>query len=69
MVHLTMDNMNNSFLTIPSFPEQKSIVKYIEKELSILDSQITKANQRIELLNELKQSIITEAVTGKIKVC
>ena len=68
MVHLTMDNMNNSFLTIPSFPEQKSIVKYIEKELSILDSQITKANQRIELLNELKQSIITEAVTGKIKV-
>lgn len=69
MVHLTMDNMNNSFLTIPSLPEQKSIVKYIEKELSILDSQITKANQRIELLNELKQSIITEAVTGKIKVC
>lgn len=68
MVHLTMDNMNNSFLTIPSLSEQKSIVKYIEKEVSILDSQISKANRRIELLNELKQSIITEAVTGKIKV-
>ena len=68
MVHLTMDNMNNSFLTIPSLSEQQSIVKYIEFEVSKVDAQISRANRRIELLNELKQSIITEAVTGKIKV-
>ena len=49
--------------------EQQDIVNYLESETSKIDAQIAKANRRIELLNELKQSIITEAVTGKIKVC
>ena len=49
--------------------EQQTIVNYLETETSKIDAQIAKANRRIELLNELKQSIITEAVTGKIKVC
>ena len=63
-------NMIQDFwMTIPPVSEQQNIVKYIDGEISKIDSQIAKANQRIELLNELKQSIITEAVTGKIKVC
>jgi type I restriction enzyme S subunit len=48
--------------------EQIEIAKLIKNKVSKIDSQISKANRRIELLNELKQSIITEAVTGKIKV-
>ena len=63
-------NMIQDFwMTIPPVSEQQNIVKYIDGEISKIDSQIAKANQRIELLNELKQSIITEAITGKIKVC
>ena len=63
-------NMIQDFwMTIPPVSEQQNIVKYIDGEISKIDSQIAKANQRIELLNELKQSVITEAVTGKIKVC
>lgn len=54
---------------IPPITEQQAIVAHIEKKVSKIDLQITKANRRIELLEELKQSIITEAVTGKIKVC
>lgn len=54
---------------IPPITEQQTIVTYIEKKVSKIDLQISKANRRIELLEELKQSIITEAVTGKIKVC
>lgn len=56
-------------LPIPSIKEQKNIVKRLDEECTKIDSQISNANHRIELLNELKQSIITEAVTGKIKVC
>ena len=63
-------NMIQDFwMTIPPVSEQQNIVKYIDGEISKIDAQISKANRRIELLNELKQSIITEAVTGKIKVC
>lgn len=63
-------NMIQDFwVTIPPLSEQQIIVAHIEKETTKIDSQITKANRRIELLEELKQSIITEAVTGKIKVC
>lgn len=62
-------NMIQDFwMTIPPVSEQQNIVKYIDGEISKIDAQISKANRRIELLNELKQSIITEAVTGKIKV-
>jgi type I restriction enzyme S subunit len=56
------------WMTIPPVFEQQNIVKYIDGEISKIDAQISKANRRIELLNELKQSVITEAVTGKIKV-
>lgn len=63
-------NMIQDFwMTIPPVSEQQNIVKYIDGEISKIDAQISKANRRIELLNELKQSVITEAVTGKIKVC
>ena len=63
-------NMIQDFwMTIPPVSEQQNIVKYIDGEISKIDSQKAKANQRTELLNELKQSIITEAITGKIKVC
>lgn len=63
-------NMIQDFwVTIPPLSEQQAIIAHVEDKVGKIDSQISKANRRIELLNELKQSIITEAVTGKIKVC
>lgn len=60
--------LSNIKIPVPSMKEQIEIAKHINNEVSKIDSQISKANRRIELLNELKQSVITEAVTGKIKV-
>lgn len=60
--------LSNIKIPVPSMLEQIEIAKLIKNKVSKIDSQISKANRRIELLNELKQSIITEAVTGKIKV-
>ena len=61
--------MNNSFIPMPTISGQKSIVKQIEIENFRLDKLATKAERQISLLQELKQSIITEVVTGKRKVC
>lgn len=63
------DTLKNIVIPIPPIQEQQKIITHIENETGKIDSQISKANRRIELLEELKQSIITEAVTGKIKVC
>ena len=66
---ISASDFANVKLPSPDYDEQLAIVSSIEKEVLKIDAQISKANRRIELLNELKQSIITEAVTGKIKVC
>lgn len=66
---INQDRTGSLFCPIPSIEEQTQIVQFIETKTERIDAQISKANRRIELLSELKQSIITEAVTGKIKVC
>ena len=62
------DLMHNN-ICLPPLEEQKGIVDYIETKVKPIDQMIGKATREIELLREYKQSIITEAVTGKIKVC
>ena len=67
--NISQDIIKKLKVSIPPISEQRIIVDHIADEVSKIDAQISKANRRIELLNELKQSVITEAVTGKIKVC
>lgn len=66
--HLNSTQIGDTMVVLPPLKEQQYIVDYIKGEEESFDIKISKANRRIELLNELKQSIITEAVTGKIKV-
>ncbi|MEY8685791.1 restriction endonuclease subunit S [Bacteroides sp. AN502(2024)] len=70
----TMHRMSRTMLghqqiVVPHITEQRAISDYLEKKCSRIDSAIAKAKRAIELLREFKQSVITEAVTGKIKVC
>ncbi len=57
-------------LQIPSPPlhEQERIVEYLDEQTSIIDSTIATEEKRIELLKEYRQSLISEVVTGKVKV-
>lgn len=55
-------------LPVPPFSEQTAIVEFLDKKCSTIDKQIAKVEKQIELLNEYKQSVITECVTGKRKV-
>ena len=69
MTHITMDSMNNSVIPLPPLNEQREIVAYIEQETTKVDHAQQQAERQIELLQELRQSVITEVVTGKRKVC
>ena len=53
----------------PQKGEQNSIADYLDKKCTSIDSSISKAQHQVELLQEYKQSLITEVVTGKRKVC
>ncbi len=57
-------------ITIPLLPieEQKSIVRHIETECTYINAKIAKTQKLIELLTEYRTALITEVVTGKIKV-
>ena len=52
----------------PSIKEQQQIVQYIETETSRIDQEIAATQKEIELLEEYRQALIAEAVTGKIDV-
>lgn len=69
IVNLTKEIIGNMPVPLPPINEQYQIVAYLKECTIKLDTYIAHAEQRIALLQELKQSIITEAITGKIKVC
>ncbi len=65
---LTSENLMNIDIIIPPLEEQTQIVKSIEKEISRIDTKSEKTKKLIDLLGEYKQSLISEVVTGKIKI-
>jgi len=65
---LSFSDMKNQRIPVPPLSEQKEIVSYIEKKVSSIDSQIASIENQIANLNEYKQSLISDVVTGKVKV-
>ena len=60
--------MKNIFMPIPPNEEQVSIVSAINSISEKIDTLTTKLNAQIGYLKELKQRIISDAVTGKVRV-
>lgn len=54
------------FLPIPPLTEQRAIVSYLDGKVGQIDSYVAKQTQQIELLKELKQAVIANAVTKGI---
>ena len=65
---LSQSNLNCVKLPIPPISEQKQIVDYLSKRTCKIDEAINESNKMISLLQERKQIIINEVVTGKVKV-
>ncbi len=63
-----INELKNFPILLPSIEEQNSIVDRLKSRLKDLDETLDKTSKMISLLQERKQIIINDVVTGKIKV-
>ena len=66
--HFTQGEMKKIVMPVPPQAEQQQIVTYLDGEMQRFDSAITNCQRQITLLQERKQIIINEVVTGKVRV-
>ena len=66
--NIGMRTLEKLKVPVPPLTEQKSIAGYIKDKCKPIDEAIDVANKQISLLQERKQIIINEVVTGKIKI-
>ena len=65
---LTATKIKNVEIPVPPLPEQQAIVDYLDKKCAEMDGLKAKLTKKRETLKELRQSIISEVVTGKRKI-
>lgn len=58
----------NADIILPPFSEQLKICEFLDKEIAKIDQIITQVVEQIEKLQEYRQALITNAVTGKMRV-
>lgn len=65
---LSVQKYKNQKICIPSLEEQAAIADYLDQETTKIDRLCDTVNQTIGRLKEYRTALITQAVTGKIKV-
>ena len=65
---LSQNLLNNLSVVLPKYEEQVEIYNALELKVSYINLSINKLKYQIEKLKEAKQSLISEAVTGKIEI-
>lgn len=60
--------LSSVFFPLPPKSTQQRIASYLDKKCSKIEETIQNQQQVIEKLKAYKQSLITEAVTGKVKI-
>lgn len=66
--NLSMENIRNFSILLPNKEEIGNIIESVEMHTSHIDGTIHKIEKEIELLQEYRTALISEVVTGKIKV-
>lgn len=65
---ITQKALKSTSVILPPKETQQRIASYLDKKCSKIEETIQNQQQVIEKLKAYKQSLITEAVTGKIKI-
>ena len=68
VVHIYSKQLRNIQFGLPPIKEQQQIVDYLDKHTKEIDDLVHLEQKKIELLKEYRQSLISEVITGKIKV-
>lgn len=64
---LRIEDLKSYRFYLPSMPEQQKIADFLDKKCSHIDSVLEKVRASIDEYKQLKQSVITQAVTKGIK--
>jgi type I restriction enzyme S subunit len=67
-LNLNTDTIGDIYLPRPSGAEQEAIVEFLDHETARIDALVSKVRDAIDRLKELRTSLISAAVTGKIDV-
>jgi type I restriction enzyme S subunit len=65
---ISQEKINNFPVLIPTREEQNQIVSFLDSKTKEIDDMVSMEQRKIDLLKEYRQSLISEVVTGKIKV-
>ena len=68
MKNITQDDVLGSFLCLPPIEEQRLMVAFFKNESTTINTLISKYQKQIDLMQEYRTSLISQAVTGKIDV-
>jgi len=66
--NVSAEKYGNLQIPVPPMEEQKRIVKYLNNKIQGIDILVESIHVQIQKLKEYRQSLISEAVTGKIDV-
>lgn len=66
--NISDSEMVNYQMALPTMEEQAHIADYLDKETAKIDRLCDTVNQTIDRLKEYRIALITQAVTGKVKV-
>ena len=66
--NISMEDLGNMQIPVPQISEQNEIVNYIDSCIVPIENTIEICNKQIALLQERKQIIINDVVTGKVKM-
>jgi len=67
-MRIPMEKLNLVKIPVPHSREQEKIAKFVDGKTAQFNSIISKKQALIQRLEEAKQSLISEVVTGKVKV-
>lgn len=65
---LNKELIKNAWICLPPASEQRAIISYLDRKVSQIDQLRAKELTQIEKLEEYKQRLISDAVTGKVRV-
>ncbi|MCR2122635.1 restriction endonuclease subunit S [Campylobacter upsaliensis] len=67
-INLRQEHFLDIPLILPPLQEQKEIAEFLDSKVAQINSAIEKTKRQIELVREYKNTLINEAVCGRIKL-